>query len=50
MGWDGLARGGIEVRELPTYFTTGLAGSNAKVLALELRDCIDRRIGAGSPA
>jgi hypothetical protein len=43
MGWDGLALGGVEVYELPTYFNTALSERNVEILARELRDCIDRR-------
>ncbi len=42
MGWDGLAGEGVEVRDLPTYFTTALSGTNVAELARELEACIDR--------
>jgi thioesterase domain-containing protein len=44
MGWDGIAAGGIEIQELPTYFTTGLAGGNVLILARELRAWMDLRL------
>ncbi|HLG91876.1 MAG TPA: AMP-binding protein, partial [Acidimicrobiales bacterium] len=42
MGWDGLASEGVEVHDLPTYFTTALSGTNVAELARELEACIDR--------
>jgi natural product biosynthesis luciferase-like monooxygenase protein len=42
MGWDGLASEGVEVHDLPTYFTTALSGTNVVELARELEACIDR--------
>jgi thioesterase domain-containing protein/acyl carrier protein len=50
LGWEGLAAGGVQVHELPYYFTTGLTGANVAILARELRACLDRRIAAGRPA
>jgi natural product biosynthesis luciferase-like monooxygenase protein len=43
MGWEGLAGEGVEVRELPTYFTTALSGTNVAQLARELEACMDRQ-------
>jgi hypothetical protein len=36
MGWSGLAQGGVEVEEMPVYYTTEFSGPNVELLAEKL--------------
>jgi thioesterase domain-containing protein/acyl carrier protein len=40
MGWSGLARGGVEVDEMPVYYTTEFTGPNAPIVAEKLESLI----------
>lgn len=53
MGWSGLAQGGVEVEEMPLYYTTECSGPNARLLAEKLETRIAGRLevlqSTGSP-
>jgi acyl carrier protein len=44
MGWAGLAEAGLEIEEMPLYYTTELSGANVEILAERLKARIDQRI------
>jgi thioesterase domain-containing protein len=44
MGWSGLAQGGVEVEEMPVYYTTEFSGPNAGPLAEKLEEHIADRL------
>jgi thioesterase domain-containing protein/acyl carrier protein len=44
MGWSGLALGGIEVEEMPVYYTTEFSGPNVELLAEKLQARIEDQI------
>jgi thioesterase domain-containing protein len=53
MGWSRLARGGVEVHHVAGDHENMLVEPHVRVLARELRACIDRGIadtGSSSPA
>jgi len=49
MGWGRLALGGVEVREVPGDHVNMLLRPQVGLLAEQLRDCIDKAIGAERP-
>jgi hypothetical protein len=44
MGWAGLAEAGIEIEEMPLYYTTEVAGNNVEMLGEKLKARINDRI------
>ena len=44
MGWSGLALGGVEVEDMPVYYTTEFSGPNAQILAEKLKTRIADRL------
>ena len=46
MGWGRLALGGVEIREVPGDHVNMLLRPQVGLLAEQLRDCIDKAIGA----
>ena len=43
-GWEGMARGGIEIHDITGEHTTMLQEPHVRVLAKHLRDCIDKAL------
>jgi hypothetical protein len=51
MGWAGLAIGGIEIEDMPAYYTTAFSGPNVEVVAKKLEGRISdqlRQLNAGA--
>jgi thioesterase domain-containing protein/acyl carrier protein len=44
MGWAGFAEAGLEIEEMPLYYTTELSGRNVEILAERLKARIDEGI------
>ena len=50
MGWDRLAPGGIEIRQMPCDHLDMLIKPQVEFLAEQLPDCIDKAVSSGFPA
>jgi thioesterase domain-containing protein len=49
MGWERLALGGVEIREVPGNHVNMMLWPQVALLAEQLRECIDRATGAVTP-
>ena len=49
MGWERLALGGVEIREVPGDHVNMMLWPQVALLAEQLRECIDRAAGAEAP-